>query len=310
MTDKTLGNFFGALVLVIGVVLAAATLFRAPAPPAPETAKLRVVASFYPLAYFSEQIGGDLASVVNITPAGAEPHGYEPTAQDITAIENSQLLVLNGQVEPWADRLSQIVNLNRSRLVIASDGLADRQLEQEGQLTLDPHVWLSPPLAARMVEKIAQGFAAANPAHTAAYQSNAAHLKARLAALDQAFRQGLRQCAKNSIITSHAAFGYLAAAYGLEQIPIAGLSPDAEPSPSQLAKLADFARVNNISVIFFESLAGPKLAQTLARETDARSLVLNPLEGLTPAELKAGQDYFTVMQNNLANLQIALQCAP
>ena len=124
-----------------------------------------------------------------------------------------------------------------------------------------------------------------------------------------AYRQGLSNCAEKNIITSHAAFGYLATTYGLNQVSISGLSPDAEPSPQQLADIVKFAKDSHVKYIFFESLVSPKLSQAIANEVGAQTLVLNPIEGLSDEELAQGKDYFSIMRNNLKNLQTALQCA-
>lgn len=283
--------------------------------------KFQVVASFYPLYFFSSQIGADLANVINITPPAAEPHEYEPTARDITDIISSRLLVLNGNFEPWAERVLKNINLNKTVVVKAGSGLNDlNDLNATNSINtnpnnlenarIDPHTWLSPVLAGQMVTAIASGFLEAdpNPIHDQEYISNAAKLKERLVNLDSEYKTGLANCFSRDIVTSHAAFGQLAAAYNLNQISIAGLSPNAEPSPRQLADLAEYVRTNKIKIIFFETLVSPKLAESLASETGVQTAILNPLEGLTVQEITDGADYFSVMQQNLATLQKALDC--
>lgn len=273
------------------------------------SAKLSVVTSFYPLYFFAERIGGDKAVVTNIVPAGAEPHDYEPTAQDMARMEKSRLIVVNGGgLEAWSDRLAKNISAKNTTIVVAGEGLLTREMTEDGAVTTDPHIWLDPVLAKKMAEKIALGFEAVDPEHAAFYRENAGRLLEQLDDLDAAYRNGLQTCAEKNIITSHAAFGYVAAEYGFNQVSIAGLSPDAEPSPSELARIAQFAKTNNVRYIFFESLASPKLSQTIAAEIGAKTLVLNPLEGLSDDELARGEDYFSVMYNNLVNLQTALQC--
>jgi zinc transport system substrate-binding protein len=275
---------------------------------------LNVVASFYPVGFFAEEIGGDKATVTIITPAGSEPHDYEPTAEQMAAIQDSNLLILNGHVEPWADKAPQLIDATHTTLVVAGDGLQSQQVTAEGQTTIDPHVWLSPVLATHMVDSIEAGFEKADAAHASYYQANALALKAKLAQLDMEYRNGLAQCASKDIITSHAAFGYLASAYGLTQIPIAGLSPDAEPSPQQLASIVDIAKKNHVTTIFFESLVSPKLSQTIADEIGAKTAVLDPIEGVANAGAldSSGRpiDYFGSMRNNLHILRTALVCTP
>lgn len=274
--------------------------------------RITVVASFYPVYFFAQQIGGEHANVTNVTPAGAEPHDYEPTPQDIARIENSQLLVLNGgEVDIWGDRVRQDTDPSKTTVIVAGENLMTQQIEDEeevGELIADPHVWLSPTLASRMVDKILAGFVEADPDNAGYYQANVQELKSRLTDLDAEFQQGLSSCASTDIITSHAAFGYLASAYGLTQIPISGISPDEEPSAQDLANVAKFAKDNNVKYIFFESLISPKLSETIANEVGAQTLVLNPLEGLTGEEVTSGKDYFTEMRSNLANLKTALSC--
>lgn len=271
--------------------------------------KLIVTASFYPLAYFAGRIGGGKADVMNVTPAGIEPHDYEPTAQDAARMESSDVLVLNGGgLEAWGDSIKRNVDPSKTRVVTAGEGLVAARVEEPGKVMTDPHVWLSPPLAGKMVDAIASAMAGADPADAAYFGSNAAALKADLELLDEAYNNGLAHCSKKDIVTSHAAFGYLAATYGFRQEPIAGLSPDAEPSPRQLAEIAAFVKKNGIGYVFFESLASPKLSDTIAKETGAKTLALDPIEGLTSADLAAGKDYLSEMRNDLAVLRIALQC--
>jgi zinc transport system substrate-binding protein len=271
--------------------------------------RLQVVASFYPLYFFSSEIAGDKATVTNITPAAAEPHDYEPTAGDIANIENSGLLILNGGgLEAWGENIQKNIDPKHTRVVVAGAGLTNQEITEEGEKITDPHIWLDPVLAQKMVDKISEGFTQADMANKDYYVSNAVALKNKLADLDTAYREGLKSCMQKNIITSHAAFGYLATQYGLNQVSIAGLSPDAEPSSKELADIAKFAKDNNVKYIFFESLVSPKLSETIAREVGAQTMVLNPIEGLTDEELAAGKTYFSEMGNNLKNLRIALEC--
>ncbi len=278
---------------------------------APETSydKIQVSASFYPLYFFATEIGGSKAEVMNITPAGAEPHDYEPAAGDIAQIENSKLLILAGTgLEAWGNNIQK--NIDPSKTLVATVGqeFMTQQVVEDGVSGTDPHVWLSPPLAEKIVDKITESFVKVDPGNTAYYQANGIKLKADLATLDTEYRQGLANCKSKDIVTSHAAFGYLATAYGLHQVPISGLSPDAEPSPKQLADVADFVRKNHVKYIFFESLVSPKLSQTIATETGTQTMVLDPIEGITEEDLTKGDNYITVMQSNLHNLETVLEC--
>lgn len=271
--------------------------------------KVSVTASFYPLYFLLENIGGDKVDVMNMTPAGVEPHDYELTPRQIARIESGALLVINGAgLEAWGDNVRENIDPERTLTIVASEGLTRRRAAEGGEEALDPHIWLDPLLMVQMSDVITGGLQQVDPENAAYYAENSEMLKERLRALDEEFKYGLRSCAGNTIITSHAAFGYLADRYGLEQVAIAGLSPNAEPSLKDLSELARLVREKNITHIFFEELASPKLAQTLANEVGAQTLVLNPLEGLTDEDLARGKDYITEMKENLENLQIALQC--
>ena len=270
--------------------------------------KLNISASFYPLYYFASQIAGSHANVHNITPAAAEPHDYEPTTQDIARIEDGQLLILNGGVEAWGDKIKEALKGKNVTVVIAGQGLLSQQVVEEGHAVTDPHIWLDPTLAQQEAHAIAQALIHIDAAHASDYQTGEAALDTKLEQLDTAYKAGLKTCQRKDIITSHAAFGYLASHYGLNQVPITGLSPDAEPSGQQLAQITTFAKDHKVKYIFFESLVSPKLSETIAKETGAGTMVLNPIEGLNSDELSHGKDYFTVMQDNLVNLRTALQC--
>ncbi|MCX6753487.1 MAG: zinc ABC transporter substrate-binding protein [Candidatus Nomurabacteria bacterium] len=271
--------------------------------------QIKVVASFYPLYFFTSQIAGDKAIVSNITPAGAEPHDYEPTARDIANVEDSNLLVLNGGgLESWSKNIVTNLKQNKTMVVTAGDGLTTKLLLEEGETVTDPHIWLSPILAKQMIDKIENGLSTIDSVNSSYYKSNAQNLKIKLDLLDSEYKQGLTNCKSKDIITSHSAFGYLAQTYNLNQVSIAGLSPEEEPSSKQMADISKFAKDNNVKYIFFESLVSPKLSETIAKEIGAKTLVLNPIEGLTIDEINSGKDYFSEMRSNLVNLKIALQC--
>lgn len=278
--------------------------------------KIKVVTSFYPIYFFTSQIAGDKAVVSNITPAGAEPHEYEPTARDIANIEDSNLLVLNGGgLEGWSENVQSNLNKDKTKVVVAGDGLTTKTIMEGGEHEeiaeddeIDPHIWLSPVLAKQMVDKIEVGLSEVDLNNSSYYKSNALILKNKLSVLDEEFKNGLVTCESKDIITSHSAFAYLASTYGLNQVSIAGLSSEEEPSSKEMTEIAKFAKANNIKYIFFESLISPKLSETIAKEIGAQTLLLNPIEGLIDDEINYGKDYFTEMRNNLINLEIALQC--
>ncbi|MBI2528430.1 MAG: zinc ABC transporter substrate-binding protein [Candidatus Rokubacteria bacterium] len=274
-------------------------------PPTPPSKPL-VVATFYPLYEFSRQVTGDRAEVVSLVPPGVEPHDWEPTPQEVARVGRAGLLVYNGAgIEPWVDKLLADAAA-RPATVNATEGLP--LLTGAGGGPPDPHVWLDPVLAQAMVERIMEALKRADPAGAGEYAERARAFQSRLARLHEAYETGLARCARRDIVVSHAAFGYLGARYRLSVVPVMGLAPESEPSPAQLAAIVRFARQRKVKYIFFETLVSPRLAETLAREVGARTLVLNPVEGLTPEQASAGQGYVALMEENLKNLRVALEC--
>src|SRR6266404_957956 len=225
------------IVVILLILITIIFVVKNNAAQTPQGNNLSVTASFYPMYYFSSVIGGNKATVKNITPAGAEPHDYEPSTRDIANIENSKLLVLNGgSVESWGNKIKDNLQRTGTIIIIAGQGLTTRTIIEEGKTITDPHVWLDPILAKQEVARINEGFDKADPANSTYYDNNAKMLDTKLDQLDAQYKQGLQSCQSKDIVTSHAAFGYLGAQYGLNQVAISGLSPDAEPSNQQLAQ--------------------------------------------------------------------------
>jgi len=276
------------------------------------SSKLKVEATFYPLAEFARQVGGDLVEVNTLVPAGSEPHEFEPTTQDIANMHQAKVYIYNGAgFEGWLNKVIPELQQNGVMTVDSSQGislLAADPTIAEGKSPTDPHIWLDPVLAVQQVTTIRDAFIQVDPEHTIQYQQNAAAYIEKLKALDLRFKTALITCKKDQVVTSHAAFAYLAKQYSFKVIPIAGLSPDGEPSPLRLAQIVEQVKKNNIKYIFFESLVQPTLANTIATETGAQTLVFNPLEGLTQADMDAGKDYTSIQDQNLQNLRVALEC--
>ncbi len=251
----------------------------------------RIVAAFYPLAFVAEQLAPE-ADVTNVTPAGAEPHDLELSARDIESIDDADhVLFVGGGFQPALEeavegRDGAVDLLDAVSVIDAEDGP-------------DPHVWLDPVRLGAMAREAAG--ALGEPAAADA-------LVADLEELDREFQAGLADCDRRQLVTSHAAFGYLADAYDLKQIPLTGVSPEAEPSARDLEALVAEVESSGATTVFFETLVSPKLAETVAREASVETAVLNPLEGLTEDELAAGEDYFTVMRSNLEALRQGLGC--
>lgn len=289
-----------SVIVAIILMLFAGVFIKNRTTPATMENKIKVTTSFYPIHFLVSEIGGDFVSVDNLTPAGSEPHDYELTAQDVIRIKKSKLLFLNGGgLEVWGEKIKKNMNNGSPKVITLGEGLMAEK---------DPHIWLSPKLMIKMAEKITTELVEVDLKNKEYYQTNLNTLKSKLASLDGTYLKTLEKCQRRDFITSHEAFGYLAKEYNLQQVAIAGISPEEEPSIAQLAQVANFAKENQVKYIFFESLLSPKLAETIAKEVGAQTLALNPIEGLSEEEMAQGKNYLTEMETNLGNLKKALEC--
>ncbi len=296
--------------------------------------KQKIFTSFYPLYFAAKEIAGDKAEVINLTPAGAEPHDWEPTARTIIEMQTGAMFIYNGlEMEGWAEKVIETLDKAKTRIVCASDGI---ELIKSGELEhehdehehdddehhdedeqededehhhgeFDPHIWVSPVRFKKQAQNIMNALAELDPENKEYYIENFMTLAAKLDKLDADIRKAVKEFKSNIIITSHDAFGYFAYDYGLEQIAIRGVSPDDEPSPAKMAKLVDECREHGVKFVFFEKLVNPKLSQTLAREIGGQTLVLNAVHGVDEEEQKQGKDYISVMYENLDNFKKALK---
>jgi zinc transport system substrate-binding protein len=260
---------------------------------AADDGRIDVVASFYPLAWVSEHVGGDAVRVRDLTPPGAEPHDFELGPDDVDHIQDADLVVVLGKgFQPAVEKAAD--GRDGTTLVVAD------ALELTGD---DPHVWLDPVQMGAVVAAVIEALVGVDPAHANGYRDRGAEVSEQLGLLDEDLAMGLAECARHDIVTAHEAFGWLADRYGLTQEAIAGISPEQEPDPKRLAELTDLVKAKGVTTIFTEELVSPKVAKTLARETGARTEVLSPLES------KPGSgDYLSVMREDLAKLRKALDC--
>lgn len=263
-----------------------------------------VVAAFYPAAWLAREVGGDAVEVVDLTPVGAEPHDAELTARAVAEVLDAALVVYAGQgFQPQLEQALERRDGPSLDLLAGQElrpvDVAAHEGESDRGPALDPHVWLDPSRLA--VAARALGAALDRPGAADA-------VARRLEALDARFEQGLARCATRELVTSHAAFGYLAERYDLTQVPLAGASPEAEPAPRELEALVREVERTGATTVFFEPLASPELARTVAREAGVATASLDPLEGLTRELEAAGEDYVSVMESNLTALRKALRC--
>ena len=284
---------------------------------ASDDGRLAVAAGFYPYEFVAERVGGEDVDVTNLTQPGGEPHDLELTPQQVGALADTDLVVYSRGFQPAVDEAVEQQTPDRAFDVLSAVELRDAEEDghehgdehededehAEEQGSADPHVWLDPLRLDRIGTALADRLAEQDPAAAEGYRSRAAELTTELTALDDELRAGLQHCERRQIVTSHAAFGYLAEAYGLEQVAVAGLSPEDEASPGRLAEIATQAQEDGVTTIFFEELVSPKVAQSLAREVGATATVLSPLEGAPDTG-----DYVSAMREDLATLRTALDC--
>ena len=270
---------------------------------------LAVVAAFYPVQEAAQVVGGALVDVTNLTAPGVEPHDLELTPDQVEAIATADVVLYLG--DGFQPAVQDAVADARGVTVDLLSGMptVEPPAGSEAGLTVDPHVWLDPKLYARMIDEVEAGLAKASPAGASTFRANADAFIRQISALDDSYRAGLANCQRTTIVTNHAAFGYLASEYGLTQYAISGLAPDAEPSAQRLSELRDLVLRDGITTVFTEDLVSPKVAQTLADEAGVSTAVLHTLEGLTDEEVAAGDDYGSQMQENLTTLESALGCS-
>ena len=282
--------------------------------PATGSGKVEVVAGFYPLQFVTERVGGDHVKVTNLVQPGAEPHDLELKPSQIAQVADAGLVVYLKGFQPELDKAVEQNAASKSFDVATVAPLEKGERHgHEGEPSpapdseeLDPHVWLDPTRLAAIADAVAAQLGKADSANAADYSARAKTLRTELTKLDEEFTAGLKTCQRREIVTSHAAFGYLASRYKLEQVGITGLDPEAEPTPQRLAEAAEEAKEHGATTIFFETLVSPKVAEKLAKEVGAKTAVLDPLEGL---EAGSSGDYFSVMRANLKTLREALGCS-
>jgi zinc transport system substrate-binding protein len=278
--------------------------------------RAEVVAAFYPVAAAAQRVGGRCVSVNNLTPAGAEPHDLELVPDQVDAIQDADLVLVMGHgFQPALEKAAAqrdgptVEILDR----LGADGAGRAAAGETGRAVRidpsDPHVWLDPVLYSQLVDTVTASLVKVAPECRATFERNATRFKAVIDRVDREYRDGLRDCRRRTIVTAHQAFGYLAEQYGLDQVGIAGIVPDQEPNAQRIAEVADLVERRGITTIFTEALVSPRVAEALAREAGGvRTATLNPLEGLTDRQIARGEDWASVMRENLAKIRTALGC--
>ena len=287
------------------------------APTAAPSGALTVSTSFYPIQYLAQAIGGEHVAVTSVTPTNVEPHDFELSPKDVTALSASSLVLYVSGFQPSLDdALAQVsgpavVDLAGSVDLVHHDGVEEEHEEgateaahdHDAAAALDPHFWLDPVRMQAAAKAVEAALAQADPAHADDYAANLDTLNATLTDLNTSYSTGLGHCERTTFVTSHAAFGYLADRYSLTQASISGVDPESEPSPAELAEVKKVVESTGTTTIFTEELVSPETAQAVAAETGAQTRVLSPIESAPESG-----DYAGVMRTNLEELRTALSC--
>ncbi|MER6558781.1 metal ABC transporter substrate-binding protein [Streptomyces sp. NPDC001027] len=310
--------------LISGTAIAAATALglgalsacSSDSAAAANTDKFDVVASFYPMAFLAEQIGGDHVHVTSLTQPGQEPHDLEISAKQTAALQESDAVLYLKNLQPSVDDAvaqsevktkidaASLTTLEKHGNEVGGHAAEHDDHENEELAGLDPHIWLDPVRYAQVAEGVGKAFEKADPDHAADYRTNTAALVKKLGGLDAEFRTGLANTKAKVFVTTHAAFGYLAERYGLTEEAINGLDPESEPSAARVKELEKMAKADGVTTVFYETLVSDKTAKTIAGDAGLKTDVLDPIEGIT--DKSRGKDYFSVQQANLKALQTAL----
>ncbi|MFE6620153.1 metal ABC transporter solute-binding protein, Zn/Mn family [Streptomyces sp. NPDC057740] len=309
-------HHISALALAAVTALGAGTLSACSSDSAAagNTDKFDVVASFYPMAFLAEQIGGGHVNVSSLTEPGQEPHDLEISTQQRAQLEDADAALFLKGLQPAVDEAVEQSGLDTkidAATLTKLENHGDVEHEHEGEAhaedeadALDPHIWLDPVKYAEVAKGVGAAFEKADPDHAADYKKNTDALVKKLDGLNTQFKDGLGDTRTKVFFTNHAAFTYLAERYGLTQEAITGVDPDSEPSPARIKQLRDEAKADGVTTVFYETLVSDKTAKTLADDAGLKTDVLDPLEGITGKS--KGDDYFEVMESNLAALKTAL----
>lgn len=305
-----------AVAIIAAIVLSSSNL----SPPANlqsgETPKLKVAASFFPLYEFARNVGGNKAEVYSFLPIGNEPHSWEPSIQQIEELKGTKLFIYNGAgMEAYLSKFMESGEFANMTFVKASDSItllkadsAEDDKEILAQGGMDPHVWNDPIYAEQEVANIKNAMKKVDPANAQYYEDNANAYIAKLSTLDNSIKTGLSHCKKDTFVSFHNAFNYFSNRYGVHDVWITGIAPEADVPPQDIQKVIQIAKDKDVKVIFSEDLVDPRLANTLASEIGAQVMVLSPLEGINQTEQQEGKTYLDKWYENLNNLRMALEC--
>ena len=278
-----------------------------------KTDKLKVSTSTYPMYYIANEIGKDKIDLEILVPIGVDPHEYELSLKETKELEHTQLFLYNGQgLEHWGEKVSDNMKSKGKEVINASDYVELLEIEENEDHDghehgdKDPHIWLNPMNVDKIAKEFKEKLINMDKKNSDIYEENYLELSGKLKDLDDKFNEELKDRKQDTILVSHMAFAYLAHRYELQQIAVTGISPQSEPSPKSISRLIDITKEKDIHHIFFEVLSSPKSVEMLAEEANLEVLELNPIGGITKEQFEAGDDYISIMEENLKNLKKAL----
>jgi zinc transport system substrate-binding protein len=312
MKNKIILGIVGLVVIAVGII--ALSQIKGNKPKNIDFGKVKIITTLFPLYDMAKNIGADKADVSMLVPPGVEPHTFEPKPSDIIKINEADCFIYTGRfMEPWAEDI--IKGVTNKKLIVVDVSKGTKMIsavfpdKDEPRGALDPHIWLDFDNAKIMVKNIAEAFEAKDPADKAFFKQKADDYNKKLSELDASFRSALGTCKSREIVYGgHYAFGYLAKRYGLRYLAAQGVSPDAEPTAKDLVRLVDQLKKDDIHYVFYEELSSPKIAETIARETHAKMLLLNAAHNLTKDQFERGVSFFEILNADLENLKIGLEC--
>lgn len=269
--------------------------------------KLQIVTTIFPLYDFARSIGGDKVNISLFIPPGIEVHHFEPKPSDISKINSAKIFVYTGAfMEPW---VNDIVGSSNSNIKVVDSSIGVELVKEKQGDQADPHIWLDFENAKIMAGNIAKTLSEVDPHNARYYQNNLHAYQSKLSEIDSKYKDLLSTCQSKTIVYGgHYAFGYMARRYNLTYTAAQGFSPDSEPTAQDLIRLTKEIKDHNIHYVFYEELTSPKTAETLARETGAKLLLLNAAHNISKIDSANTISFVSIMEQNLENLQVGLRC--
>ena len=293
-------------IILVGTVLA---LYFSNSITPGTSSKLKVIATFYPLYDFAQNVGGNKTDVSILVPETVDVHAFEPTPSSIAEISSADVLIYNGAgLEPWIQDVINAAGNTKLVKVDTSQGINLLPVPsqfQNGNRTLDPHIWLDPLNAKQQVNNILQGLIKADHADTQYFTQNANNYEAKLDALNSQAINATTNTATKYFVTFHEAFAYFAKQYNVTQLAISGPFEE-EPTPTDIQNVISAINQYHLKYVGYESLENPAISQSISSQTSATLIEMNPIEGLTTQEKSAGDSYITLMQQDINNIHLAL----